>query len=161
MLAPPSLQSAVASDTVIIVRSKNEQLSFFAVFQFFSSSLGQQLLSSISAGVGAPTLSIAAIRQLDIPLLPRELYAGLNELTEIEQALRTKADKLRSLRLDLFGTQSKTTPEQRLQEIRQTAKAISASIGQAESLEFQIRNFYPYPLAFLYRSLTANTVYGD
>jgi len=161
MIVPPSLTGAIASDTTIVVRSKDEQLSPFAIFQFFSSSIGRQLLTSISSGVSAPTLSVTALRQLKVPLLPRELYSGLDELTEIEQALRTKADKLRSLRLDLFGIESQTTPEQRLQEIRQTAKAISASIGQAESQEFQIRNFYPYPLAFLYRSLASNTVHGD
>jgi len=72
-----------------------------------------------------------------------------------------RADKLRSLRFDLFGAESDVTPEQRLRQLRQTAKAIVASIQQAETLDFQIRNLYPYPVTFSYRSLSANTVPSD
>jgi hypothetical protein len=158
MVATPALSETIASDTVIIIRPKGGSLSAHDISQFFSSTVGKQVLSSVTAGEYAPTLSLGTLRDIQVPQLPRELYEGLNELSDIESALRVRADKLRSMRLDLFGMESNTTPEQRLRQLRQTAKAISASIQQAEALDFQIRNLYPYPVAFSYRSLSANTV---
>ena len=161
MIATPGISDAIASDTVFVIRPKQESANPSLIWQFLSSRIGQQLLSSVAVGAYAPSLSVAALRKLPIPQVSFDLSRDLDELSEIEQALRAKADKLRSLRLDLFGIESKGETARRLREVRQTAKAISTSIQQAETLDFQVRNFYPYPLAFSYRSLSGITTLSD
>jgi hypothetical protein len=53
----------------------------------------------------------------------------------------------------IFDADSSAALQSRLREIRQHSKSVAASIEQAESFPFQIRNFYPYPLAYPYRLL--------
>jgi len=86
---------------------------------------------------------------------------NLDELRQIERDMRIQADKIESLRLNLFSTESANDLKMNLFEIRQTARTMAASIQQAEKFEFQIRNFYPYPLAYPYRKLTSIDLIQD
>ena len=152
-VANPGLIGAIASDTIFILRPKAEDADSFLISQFFNSIDGQILLSGCLAGAGAPTLSVAALRSLLVPILDNTVSRDLQELSQVELALRVKAEKLRSLRLKIFDADSSAALQSRLREIRQHSKSVAASIEQAESFPFQIRNFYPYPLAYPYRLL--------
>jgi hypothetical protein len=152
-VAPPGLIGAVASDTVFILRSKTEDADPFLISQFLSSLEGQNLLAGRLAGAGVPTLSISTLRSIPVPILGVTVAKDLQELSQVEQALRVKAEKLRDLRLTVFSADSGATLQSRLREIRQLSKSVAAGIEQAESFPFQVRNFFPYPLAYPYRIL--------
>ncbi|MFB3921981.1 MAG: hypothetical protein ACE145_09675 [Terriglobia bacterium] len=153
MVAPSGLVGAIASDTVFILRPKSEEADPYLISQFLSSSDGQDLLAERLAGVGAPTLSISTLRSVQVPVLGETVAKDLQELSQVEQALRVKAEKLRALRLTVFSADSSSGLQSRLREIRQVSKSVAAGIEQSESFPFQIRNLYPYPLAYPYRLL--------
>jgi hypothetical protein len=151
------LDGAYASDTVIIIRPKSESVDSSFISQFLTSAAGQSLISSRVTGALGVTLSTSALRDLPEPVLNEPVATDLQELTNIEDSLRTQADRLRSLRLEVFSATSESDLKIRLRDIRQISKAIAASVKQAESMDFQIRNFYPYPLA--YRKRQAGRIY--
>jgi hypothetical protein len=158
MVVSPGLIGAFASDTVIVIRPKSETADPFIISQFLNSTIGQSILASHARGAYAPTLSVGAIRTIAMPVFSGDVARGLRELADLEQTLRTKADKLRAGRLDIFSPGPDYLTQTRIQSLRQTSKAMSESLQQAETLDFQIRNFYPYPLAYGYRTLIGVTV---
>ncbi len=62
------------------------------------------------------------------------------------------------MRMSLFSASSLDELSIRLKEIRQSSFALDSSITQAETSDFQIRNFYPFPLAYPYRTLATPAV---
>lgn len=153
ILVSPELEGVIASDTVIVIRPKDTIIDINYISQFFASQLGQKLLVSRVKGNFAPTISLTSLKTLPIPLLAENVINDLESVQKIEEDLRNKAEKLESSRINLFNIKSPEELENRLNEIRLSANTISSSIQQSDTLEFKIRNFYPYPIAFPYRSL--------
>jgi hypothetical protein len=158
VIAGPELENCVAGDTIVILRPRSETSDSPLLVQFLRSMQGQELLLSRAQTATAPTLRLSALRTLPIPILSGTIATDLDQLQTVEQDLRTRADKLASMRLQLFSADSSEDLSLRLKDIRQSALAIEASIQQAETAEFQIRNFYPFPLAYPYRTLASPTV---
>ena len=154
MIAPPELEGVVAGDTTYILRLKDDQISAYLLAQFLGSSAGQNLLSARSTGVAAPTLSRSTLANLPVPVLPDNVAEDLAALASLEVSLRTRAEKLSAARLGLFDADSLDELQSNLAQTRQTAKAVSESVRQAETQDFQIRNFYPFAIAFSYRTLS-------
>jgi hypothetical protein len=161
LVAGPELEGVAAADTVVILRPNSESADPALLVQFLRSTIGQDLLLSRAQTATAPTLRLSALSSLPIPSLSGVVSNDLDELQAIEQDLRSRADKLASMRLQLFSADSAENLDLRLKQIRQSALAIDASIQQAETAEFQIRNFYPFPLAYPYRTLSSPTVLQD
>jgi hypothetical protein len=157
IVASPGLEGAFAADTVFVVRCRRADIDPFLICQFLTSAAGQTLLQSCLRGSFAPTLSVTALRSLPIPVIRGTVATDLQELAAIERALRVEADKLASRRLEVFSASSSPEFQSRLREIRQLSRSVAQSIQQAETLDFRIRNSYPYPLAFPYRTLVALT----
>ena len=155
MAASPELEGVVAGDTTYILRPKDDQISAYLLAQFLSSSAGQNLLSARSTGVGAPTLSRSTLANLPVPILPENVTEDLSALVSLEVNLRTRAEKLSAGRVGLFDADSLDELQSKLAQTSQIAKAVSESVRQAETQDFQIRNFYPFTLAFSYRTLSS------
>jgi hypothetical protein len=150
----PELEGVFASDTVFILRPRSEQTDSGLIAQFLRSFTGQALLQAASMAAFTPTLSASALRSLPIPIVSEEISAELARLEETERDLRLRADRLAAMRLNVFDIDSPQDLRDRLDKIRKDARALDASIRLAETLDFQIRNFFPFPLAFAYRTLT-------
>lgn len=101
------------------------------------------------------------LRSIPIPLFPSEVGAGISQLRRIEQDMRTRADQVESMRLSVFNAESPQDLGQRLVRMRSLALVYSRSLQQAETLDFQVRNFYPFPLAYTYRMLAGRTILQD
>ncbi|RLF43501.1 MAG: hypothetical protein DRN29_10040, partial [Thermoplasmata archaeon] len=157
ILVTEDLEGAIASDTVLVIRPKDERANPVVISEFLRSITGQTLISKLTHGGIVPTVPIQVLKTIPIPLLPEEIVRDLDVLQQIEQDLRTKADRMASMRLNLFNVESVLEFKDRLRDIRHVARAVAASIQQAETLDFQIRNFYPFPLAYTYRTLNALT----
>jgi len=154
MVVNADIEGAVALDTVIILRPKEpSRLDSALIKQFLQSIAGRSLLSMRT--YGAVTILIHALETVPIPVLPPDTSFDLDELQKLEDDLRLRADKMESMRLGLFNAESGADFRNQLRALRQTAQAVAASIQQAESIDFQIRNFYPYPLVFPYRTLAS------
>ena len=154
MVVHADIEGAVALDTVIILRPKEPlRLDSALINQFLQSIAGRSLLSMRT--YGAASILIHALNTVPIPVLPPDTSFDLDELQKLEDELRVRADKMESMRLGLFNAESGADFRNQLRALRQTAQAVAASIQQAESIDFQIRNFYPYPLVFPYRTLAS------
>jgi len=57
------------------------------------------------------------------------------------------------MRLGLFNVETPDQFQAQLRDVRHTASALASSLEQAGSLQYQLRNLYPYPLVYPYRSL--------
>jgi len=161
VVASRDLEGVFASDTIFVIRPRTTEVSSFLISQFLSSAVGQTLLRGGIMGSGAPTISLAYLSKLAIPILPQVVSNDLDELQKLEQQLQGTAEKLRSLRLGVFDSKSKEEFDSRLVEARQSSRSLAEGIRQAGTLEAQIRNFFPYPIAFAYRILAAHTVFSD
>lgn len=149
-----ALSGALCSQHVCRIRleEKTEGLRAFLV-DFFNSSVGTQLLKS--RGLSGPGGgSIQEIKELPVPI-PGEDVAGLvNVVKKVEHELSSQMKRISSLRGELFdfgmdGDQAGKV----IRELAADAKILSSSLGRTDDLDYRVRNFYPFPLAYVYRGL--------
>ena len=160
-VAGPDLSEALLSSNVLLLRPKNTGINAASLVSFLSSSIGQQLLASTAAGVQIRTLSVRTLKSIPVPLLTDEVVSELDSLKILEQELRAQAAKIEAMRLNLFAADSKQALADSLKSVKQLSRSLSNSMNQAEDLDFQIRNLYPFPLAFGYRQLSSLTTPQD
>jgi hypothetical protein len=146
---------AVASSTVFLLRAKTPSLDATAVAEFLNSSAAQQVIGARRAGGHVPTLTLAALRDIPILVLPTDVTADLRDLYDSEQQLRAEADKLEAMRTSVFSAESIDDVRETLRQVRQTSNSVTRSVEKAEDFEFQVRNFYPFPIAYGYRQLAS------
>jgi hypothetical protein len=154
------LEGAVADATVLILRPKDSRADGRYLCQFLRSQTGQLLLSRATAKVTIPTLSLRNLRELAVPDLG-DIAGELELLQEIEGDLRARADYLSTTRLGLFSAENRDVFTNRLREMQAVGQATALSLRQVAAPDFQIRNFYPFPLAFPYRTLAGITIASE
>jgi hypothetical protein len=66
-----------------------------------------------------------------------------------------------SLKLNLFRAESEVDPQKMLSDIKRKATDLDESVQQSTNLEDQIRNSYPFPVAYVYRTLEGITSLHD
>jgi hypothetical protein len=146
--------AAVVSSNVIVLRPKADVATAEYLREFLNSSVGRTLLNSTSSRLGDVwRVTSSDVRSLEIPLVEPHLVAGLDQLEQAEARLRAAADALQSKRRSLFEAENQRTFRQNLGEMKRFGQVLSLSVEQARGLEFQIGNFYPFPIAFGYRLL--------
>lgn len=153
MVITPDLEGTAASDTVIVLRPKREGIDPYWVVQFLMSATGRVLLNARVNEVGAPTLALTNVRTIPLPIPSESVSRDLITLQDLEQTLRARADTMASSRLDLFSADSPEELHSRLRSIRKMARVTAESMKQTDSLQFRVRNFYPFPIAYTYRLL--------
>jgi SnoaL-like polyketide cyclase len=89
-------------DTALILRPKIKEAKVREVFRFLSSAQGQEALSGLTRGSVVPALTISALSDLWVPILPAELSRELAESEKDEDRVRRFADSLLSEREALF-----------------------------------------------------------
>ena len=146
-----NLEDAIAGDTVIIVRPKSSLVPPSIVAQFLSSPSFKSMLSAVCAGTTVQTITLSGLRDIPIPVLPAEINREIEEIRRAEDQLRDEADRVRSIRLSLFSVKSREELHKTISDIRTTNQTLAYSLDQSGELSFQLRNSYPFPLAFPYR----------
>jgi type I restriction enzyme M protein len=156
ILVGSELAGVLVRDTVHVIRLR-EHLSHLSRYlvEFLNSDPGQVLLSLHIRGAGAPTLSLRDLRELSIPVPDDEVVQLINDVHGVEQGLIDRVSKAREIRQRLFGIDDPEQVNLQLQTLNTEARVLAESLVQVDDLDFQIRNFYPYPLAYAYRTLTA------
>jgi hypothetical protein len=155
VVATNELEGVVAGNTVFILRPRDARIDSTVIAEFLRSSIGQQLLVSRARTVTAPTLSLAGLRSVPIPIPKEDISGDLKAIREIEEALRTRADALTVMRLGLFAVEHADQFKERVAELRHSARSIAFGLEQFETLNYRIRTLYPYPVSYRYRTLTS------
>lgn len=145
---------AVAGTSVLVFRPKDGS-DPIALAEFLNSRVGHQLLQSISPGTSVPQLSIAAVRELPVPNLDIDLAGPIAEVEQVCAQLQNALDRILTARCDLFGFESASDLHGRVRDLRVQTSLLNDSLRLAGSLDFQIAQFFPFPLAFGFRLLAS------
>lgn len=155
-LVPAELDGVIATDTVHIIRLDGDHREYaLYLTQFLNSESGRIYLSTVLRGAVIPSLNLSQLRNLEIPLPKQAVTSLLDSIHQVEQKLLERIRLAQDLRSQLFSLDDAEQANAHLQKLSVEAKVLSESIIQTDDLNFRIRNFYPYPLAYPYRTLDA------
>jgi len=152
-----SSNPAIAANSLLVLRPKNEAASPRFLAEFLNSATGQQLLTSIAAGTSIPQISVSALRDLPVPVIGIDLAEPLDEIVSIRDELLSRARDLDVKRSGLFDSEDADEFQTRLRELERRGVVLQESLRRAESLEFQVSQFYPFPISYGYRLLASLT----
>ena len=151
-------QPAVPGKNVIVLRLKNDTVSSEYLLEYLNSSTAKKLIAArivTSHGI-LQHISIQSLREFPVPVVDSKLSQGLNDIQHIEVELRAKADELESFRRALFDAQDCRSFQGSLIELKRRGTLLQTSLQYVDRLEFQIANFYPFPIAYGFRLLESN-----
>jgi len=151
-----TLSGVLVGNHINVIRLKPEYnyLKQYVV-EFLRSDKGHSLLSKYFVGGITPVLRLSDLRGIKIPIPEESVVQLLSSIQQVETNLVQRIEKARELRTKLFNITDADVIHRQLDELGTETKILSSGLIQADSLDYQIRNFYPYPLAFPYRSLSA------
>jgi type I restriction enzyme M protein len=155
-LVDETINGAVIDRNLYIIRLKSEfqHLSRYIV-EFLRSDKGYNLLSKYFIGATAPQLRLVDLRNVEIPIPAESVIHLITNIYKVENELIQRVEKTQSLRTKLFNITDPEEVQKQLDELGTDAQILSSSLIQADSLDYQVRNFYPFPLAYAYRTLSA------
>ncbi len=151
-----ALKGALAGEDVYVVRPK-EGFSHLAqyVAEFFNSHLGRALLASRLHGAVLPKLTISDLLNMPVPVPESNVVGLINDLHFLEQDLLERVDRARNIRRQLFDIDDPDRASAELRRLSTESQVLAGSLLQADDLRFRVQNFYPFPLAYAYRTLTS------
>lgn len=151
-----SLNGVLVGSHISVIRLKpgSEHLRQY-LLEFLRSDKGYGLISSLFVGVAMPHLRSSDFLRLEIPIPDNSVTELIANIQNVEMDLLQRIETAQGLRARLFGIEDAEELQKQLDELGTETKILTASLVQADSLDYQIRNFYPYPLAFSYRTLSA------
>jgi hypothetical protein len=105
------------------------------------------------------TLNVSILQRLEVPDPSSEVLEALGTLARAEQSYRQWADEVQTVRQELFAASSYGQQVITLLERQRTELERLRAAEDSQSLDSQIRNYYPHPIA-LRRELILRQAYG-
>jgi type I restriction-modification system DNA methylase subunit len=154
-LAADGTEGVPINQQVIIIRLHSEyaELRQF-LLEFIQSDTGYQLLSSLAGGATISRVRVDVLRDMPVPVPDRSLLSLVEDIHGVENELDKRRQKLEELRRQLFNMKDPNRSEAHVREVSTEVQILSDGLVQADDLSYKIRNFYPFPIAWGYRSLT-------
>jgi type I restriction enzyme M protein len=155
-LVDDAIDGVTVSDTLYIIRLSNQHSHLRKyIVEFLNSDKGQDLITQISLGDLGSQLRFRDLRTMKVPV-PNEVVTKLiATLHQVETELLTRIEHAQNMRSDLFNLDNPNTVNSQLENLTTNAHILSSSLVQSDTLEYQIRNFYPFPIAFPYRGISS------
>jgi len=149
-----AIAGVAVHQTVLVIRLQSPYRDLAPYLaEFLNSDTGRSWLSAHTRGAVIPGLYAAGLRELLVPMPDPTVRNMLDTFRKVEQDLVDYLEKTRDLRQSLFSLEDVEQASTELLRLSTRAKALSSAFAQADDSDFQIRNFYPFPLAFTYRML--------
>ena len=147
---------SIAGNNVIVVRVSNHGVSPLYLTEFLKSAAAQRLCESMSSSFGPRLLRItaAALRELPFPDIALDM-TEVEQVGTLRQQLIDAADDLQARRAALFDSHDLREFHHSLINLKSKSQLLAEAIRLSETLGFQIKNFFPFPLAFGYRLLSS------
>jgi hypothetical protein len=143
---------AIAAGNVFVLRP-NATISSQLIVEFLNSATGKRLLDSIATGGNMPQIQLSGLRTVSIPLVDVDLSEPLKDYEQTYGDLADAASELKSRRQELFDSPNLGVFVDKLHELRRRSNLLSSSLRLAGSLDFQISQLFPFPIAYGYRLL--------
>jgi len=152
-----SEEPLVASDHFFIMRVTGPSVTPEYIVEYLNSTVARRLIEDWYSGSAGLMLTVGTLGSLPVPILERPLALDLRQIGVTEAALRRRADELSLQRQALFEAMSTGGFHCAVQALRRQGKLLSRSVLRANEFEFQVANFYPFPIAYGYRLLASIT----
>lgn len=153
-LVDDELSGVLVSDTVYVIRFAHEDRPRARyLVEFLNSSPGQAQLTVAIRGAVVPTIGLSILRKVNVPIPNESVIELVNNLHEVEHTLSERMNKARQLRQKLFTIENQEQVAEDLRNLSIDAQVLSGSIIRTDDPNFQIRNYYPYVIAYGYRWL--------
>lgn len=153
-LLEDELSGVLISDTVYVIRfDTDDRPRARYLVEFLNSAPGQAQLTAAIGGAVVPTIGLSNLRKVSVPIPNQSVIELVNNLHEVEHTLFERMNKARQLRQKLFAIENQEQVAEELRNLSIDAQVLSGSIIRADDLNFQIRNYYPYVIAYGYRWL--------
>lgn len=152
-LVGEELAGVLVKNTVYVVRlhERSETLARYLV-DFLNSNPGQALLSLIVRGAATPTLGLGDLRELSVPVPDDDVIALCSDLHDVERDLFERVDAARGIRRRLFAIEDPEQAQSQLHSLHAEGRLLAEGLVRVEELDFQVGTFYPFPLAYPYRT---------
>ena len=150
----------IVGQDAIALRPKSGDASSNDLLKFFDFlSLGMRLESWLEKTTSGrdDRQVITALKRLTIPILPDRLIRTLEEWAQMAEELSLHGNSEEPADEFLLTAQTQTELDQRILKLETENYAFRQALDSANDSEFQIRNFYPFPISYPYRMLTAPT----
>jgi hypothetical protein len=155
-LVEEDLNGVMVGQNLYIIRLNPEFQHYRRyILEFLRSDKGYGLLARYFIGAAVPRLSFTDLLELTIPIPEESIIQLITKIHQVENELLTRIEKAKDLRTQLFNINDSEIIQNRLDELSTDAHILASSLVQADTLDYQIRNFYPFPLAFTYRTLSS------
>jgi type I restriction-modification system DNA methylase subunit len=153
-IAGETLADVPINQHVIIIRLKDEFKDLQQLLvEFIGSDTGHRLLAGFASGITIPRLRVDQVSQLPVPIPGSAFLKLIEDLHRVEADLESRRERLSELRNQLFDMKDTQGTEAHVRELSSDVQVISDSLVQTDDLAYRIRNFYPFPVAWGYRSL--------
>lgn len=126
------------------------------IIEFFRSEKGQEILTQNIINMGAAlSLRISDLRRMKLPVPCNRVLELLGTLHLVEEKFSERLERAKNIRTDLFNLDDPQKFNSQLETLTTNAHVLSSSLVQSDTLEYQVRNFYPFPIAFAYRGISS------
>ena len=141
------------------LRPKTNDIPPGYISQFLNSDRGCKLLGILATDPEEPENFIySCLPYIPIPVVEHHYISGwdnhIDQTIERQRKLDQEATEIRS---SLFDVPDGQVFRDQIQELMRRSRLIAASLEAIDHPDFQITNFYPFPLAFRYRMLDSKT----
>lgn len=147
----------LASDRLLVLRVTDSSVTPEYLLEYLNSTLAKRLIEGRYAGAGALMLNARGLGSVPVPIVDKTLALDLRQIGVLEATLRKTADELNTQRRSLFDAKNQARFNESVQGLLRKGELLSRSAIRASELEFQVANFYPFPIAYGYRLLASIT----
>jgi len=153
-IAGEGLEGVPVNQEVVLIRLHEDYQKLRRFLpEFIRSDTGYRLLSSFSSGVRTPRLRVDQLRELSVPVPNGSFLSLIEGLHEVEGELESRRQRVKELRQQLFDMKDPQRSEAHVRELSSSIQVLADSLVQADDTAYKIQNFYPFPIAWGYRSL--------
>lgn len=155
-LADEDLDGILIGGDVLILRlhEENREIAPYIV-DFLNSDIGQALLLTRISSSGILPPSTKHLRTLKIPIPDKSVLSLLSNIGDAETNLLNKIEQARTIRQRLFNIDDPDKANTLLSSLSTEASVLSDILSEVNSTDFMLRNFYPLPIAYNYRAISA------
>ena len=157
----PEEEGYAVADTAFIIRFKNiepEVIDFIA--QYINSEEGAIRIQEARSYSVIPTQSLKSIKAIEVPVPDIRVVDLVQEMNEIELALRIEYEKAAQLRKSIFGGFDKVDLSTNLRKVKFTSQVLKNALSQKNDISYKVRSLYPFPLAYPYRNIYVEREYA-
>jgi type I restriction-modification system DNA methylase subunit len=149
------------ANTVFIIRFKDTEPTVINfISQFINSDEGAEKIKKVNSYSVVQTQSLRTIKEIKVPVPDVRVVDLVQEMNEIEFALRTEYEKAAQLRKSIFGGFDEVDLSSNLRKVRLTSQVLRNALSQKDDISYKVGSLYPFPLAYPYRNIYLEKEYA-